>query len=164
MTQWHWVAEGVPDRSLAQTLLMMRNGAFLVGLTQHVDASLMLFRHFMGLFIEDILYFSLNTRQHPALSDWHPDVQARVHQWVHDCGDGEYYRTAQEVFEHQVAAYGGWDRLRTDTDMFVDVNRLVNTRCAHVALPSEAHAVYSRTVCLVAQYRQLGLAARFGEL
>ena len=163
--QWHWLCEGTPHHTLNETLQMLRNGAFLVGVQQYMDESLILFRHFMGLFVEDILYFSINAAlTHPRLEDWHPDNQARVHQLVHDNGDAEYYRVAMEVFEHQVAFYGGWDKLSEETNAFKLVNKRVNDACQHVPMVDMKLNVQSRTVCLVAQYRKLGLAAQFGEL
>ena len=163
--QWPWLREGTPNHTFNETLQMLRSGAFLVGITHYMDESLILFRHFMGLFIEDILYFNLNAvLSHPHLEDWHPDNQAHVHKMVNDNGDAEYYRVAMEVFEHQVAFYGGWDKLREETDAFKAVNGIVNEACKHVAFKDGARIVQSKTVCLVAEYRKLGLANRFREL
>ena len=82
--QWHWMAEGTPDRTLDQVVEMLLNGAFLVGITERLDESLMLWRHFMGLFVEDILYYNRKTGlPHPKVSEWPQEHQSTVKQvWI----------------------------------------------------------------------------------
>ena len=73
-------------------------------------------------------------------------------------------QAARRVFEQQVQAYGGWDRLRLDTQEFQRVNTMLSERCEHVAVDrAQAVGVQRRAVCMVAQYRQLGLASTFNE-
>ena len=162
--QWHWLCEGcdvclgmrscnegcsTPDRSLDQVVDMLLGGAFLVGLTEHFDESLMLWRHFMGLFVEDILFNNRKTvclgqpsvgvpdghclwRQgfaHPAVSDWHPDEQSAIKLLAEQTGDMRYYKMARLVFERQVEAYGGWGKLTAETSKFRAVRAHVEKEC-----------------------------------
>ena len=143
---------------------MISNGAFLVGVVEHFDESLVLWRHFMGLFVEDILYLKLKTDvQHPRLSDWHPDHKAMVKSIAGRSGDKRYYAAVQQQFEVQVAAYGGWTKLRLATEEFRGVNNRVNEQCEHVPLTSSGPDAQARTVCIVAMYRKHGFAKIFGE-
>ena len=165
MTQWYWLREGTPNRNLPDVLQMLRNGAFLVGLTERFDESLLLWRHFMGLFIEDILYFDQKSDLlHPNISEWRVDHQQQARVISHRTGDMQYYGVVKDVFEKQVEAYGGWDKLERDTVAFRAVNARVNDECSGTAPPGVKPGVYERAVCLVAKYRQHGLAAQFGEL
>ena len=162
--QWHWLREGTPNRSLDEVIEMLLNGAFLVGLTEHFDESLLLWRHFMGLFVEDILYFKMKGDfSHPNVTDWHVDDQRRARDIVDKTGDARYYATARDVFEHQVTVYGGWDKLRADTAAFRAVNKRLNDECSGVVTNGVGMELYRRAVCLVAKYRKHGLAAQFGE-
>ena len=72
-------------------------------------------------------------------------------------------------FQEQVDHYGGWEKLQHDTARFQEVNRIVQEACADVPVwengPEINPCVVTRKrVCLVAQYRRLGLGARFGEV
>ena len=163
--QWHWLREGTPNRTLDDVIRMLRSGAFLVGLTAHFDASLLLWRHCMGLFIEDILYSEFKTEfDHPSLSDWPPEHQQLAQHVVHQTGDARFHAAATELFEWQVAYYGGWAKLSQDTAAFVAVNKQVNAACQHVAMASQEHGLHPKAVCLVRTYRHLRLAAQFDEL
>ena len=164
MNQWHWLREGTPDHTLDQTIQLINNGAFLVGIEEHFDESLVLWRHFMGLFVEDILYLKLRAgAQHPSLSDWLPKHQAIAKSIAERCGENRYFASVQQQFEVQVAAYGGWTKLRLATEEFHDVNSQVNALCEHVPLTTVSPGVQARTVCLVAMYRKHELAKIFGE-
>ena len=167
--QWRWLAEGTSQRTVDEVTQMLRNGAFIVGLTEHFDESLMLIRHCMGLFVEDILYVRLKAElPHPSLADWSAEAQSRTEQFIASSGDRQYYTTARRVFEKQVQEYGGWAKLRLDTEMFRAVQHRLALECDDVlghadALPVLA-VVAREAVCLVAKYRQHGMAAQFGEL
>ena len=162
--QWHWLREGTPNRSLDEVIEMLLNGAFLVGLTEHFDESLVLWRHCMGLFVEDILYFKLNDDfAHPSVREWHYEEQLQAKRMVESTGDTRFYAAAKQVFEHQVTVYGGWDKLRAETSAFRAVNKRLNDECSSVMLEFDMSRVYQRAVCLVAKYREHGLAAQFGE-
>ena len=163
-TQWHWLRDGTPHHTLNETIQMVSTGAFLVGIEEYFDESLVLWRHFMGLFAEDILYLKLRAGvTHPRLSDWTLEQQAMVRSIAERSGDNQYYEAMQRQFEVQVAAYGGWTKLRLATEEFRDVNGRVNELCEHVPLSIVGPDVQARTVCLVAMYRKHGFAKIFGE-
>ena len=163
--QWNWLAEGTPDRTLAEVKILLENGAFLVGLREKFDESLMLWRHFMGLFVEDIVYAPFKAGfPHPKLTEWHPEERAAVERIVSQTGDKEYFRVVQRVFEHQVTLYGGWDKLNHDTKIFREVNFRLQQLCEDVASTNDGGGVNRVAVCMVAKYRQLKMAQLFNEL
>ena len=146
---------------------MIKTGAFLIGLQEHYNESLMLFRHFLGLFVEELVNVRVKgSLSHPKFEDWHPDDQIKVRELVARTGDDKLYQASKIQFEVQVAAYGGWQKLREETARFVEVNKIVNDRCSHLPPPVDIETdmeVYPVSVCLVAEYRKLGLGVRFGE-
>ena len=163
--QWNWLAEGTPGRSLAEVKILLENGAFLVGLREKFDESLMLWRFFMGLFVEDIIYAPFKAGfPHPKLSEWHLEERAAVERIVSQTGDKEYFRTVQQVFEHQVTLYGGWDKLNRDTKLFREVNYRLQQLCDEVTMTNDGGGVNRLAVCMVSHYRSLKLAKLFDEL
>ena len=163
--QWRWLREGTPDRSLDQVIEMLLNGAFLVGLTERFDETLLMWRHFMGLFVEDILYYKMKADfSHPKVTDWHPDDQRKAQELVERSGDTRYHEAAVLVFEHQVGVYGGWDKLNRDTAAFRAVNEQLAQDCENYDSRDQKIGVRRRHICMVAKYRALGLAAQFGEM
>ena len=75
-----------------------------------------------------------------------------------------YYKIAKLVFERQVEAYGGWDKLEADTRVFQEVRAHLEKSCLHTLEQNQGIVVTARMLCMVAKYRQQGLAARFDEL
>ena len=162
--QWHQLAEGTPTGSLDDVIAMLDRSAFLVGLTHCFDASLMLFRHHMGLFVEDILYVPLNGAvPHPNIAQWPEHDQERARNITLRTGDQAYFRAACSVFDRQVERYGGPAKLQADVDAFRAVNTRLERLCAHVHVGSQGVGVRDRAVCMVAQYRRLRLARLFDE-
>ena len=162
--QWHWLREGTPNRTLDNVIEMLRNNAFLVGLTSMFDETLMLWRYFLGLFVEDILYHRMKAdSDHPKANEWHKDEIESAKTIIERNGDTRFYTVAEEVFEAQVMQYGGWDRLQNETEKFQHINTQLQRECAHVEVPSIDFGLYDRAVCMVAKYREYGFAKEFGE-
>lgn len=160
--QWHWLCEGTPQHDLESVIKMLRNNAFLVGITQYFDHSLLLYRHFMGLLIEDVVYFRLKASiSHPKLTDWHPEDQHLAHQVVKDSGDDRFYSVAMEVFEAQVDVYGGWAKLSAEVAAFQSINAELERLCANVKVLSDDVGLYKKGVCFLAQYRRNSLGAPY---
>ena len=162
--QWRWLREGTPNRSLDEVIHMLLNGAFLVGLTGMFDETLMLWRHFMGLFVEDMLYLKYkHDFSHPSFEQWHPADQVMARELIQLSGDEKYYATVQQVFEHQVKFYGGWDKLNNDTRAFQAVHNQLSRQCHNAPQGSFYQGVDERVICMVAKYRDSGMAAQFSE-
>ena len=124
-----------------------------------------------GLFVEELLYSPQRASLwHPDISDWHADDREWAEQLLVDLGDVRYYEAAKALFERQVAHYGGWEKLRLDTELFKKACAIVTRECSH--LPDwlddkengpDGYHVQQKHVCHVATFRRLGLARWFGE-
>ena len=100
------------------------------------------------------------------MKDWHPVDQISAQEVIRSTGDIEYHAAAEARFEKQVEDYGGWVKLSTETAKFKGMLVVVQSACAHLPDWTEAGEdfhVQPKSVCLVAQYRKLGLAKLFGE-
>ena len=162
--QWHWLREGTPNRNLNEVIEMLRNNAFLVGLTSKFDESLILWRLFMGLFVEDIIYHKMKADfDHPRVADWHQSEISMAKRVIARNGDSKFYDVASEVFEAQVAVYGGWEKLQRETAAFQRINTQLQSECEHVFVQYAGFGLFDRAVCMVARYRAHGFGAEYGE-
>ena len=163
-TQWYWLREGTPTRKIADVIEMLDNGAFLVGLTTHFDASLVLFRHFLGMHVRDIIYSAAKPEfVHPASADWHKNDQKLALDFITDHYDDVYYVASQKVFQRQIEVYGGVEKLTDETLKFQELLADLNGHCRHVPQSIENIDISDRVICMVAEYDARGLAVQFGE-
>lgn len=161
--QWHWLREGTPNHTLDEVSQMLRNNAFLVGLSEYFDHSLLLWRFFMGLSLEDIVYVKYRSAfQHPMVHEWHAEEIARATAIVEASGDFTFYRIAKDVFEAQVKVYGGWTRLNRDAAILRHIISNLEHACKHVDMDHNL-GLNSKSVCFVANFRLLGMERTFNK-
>jgi hypothetical protein len=61
-------------------------------LEEYFDESLMLFRYFLGLFVEELLYVSVKASlSHPDFESWHPIDKQLAIATISKTGDDKYY-------------------------------------------------------------------------
>lgn len=123
--QYKWIA-----KTPIEAIETIKAYNILVGKTEDMTGSLLLFRKVLGWSLLDILYVNTNYYPHLKFQDWPPEEQKIMNQTLVDNGEWYFHSELDKIWESQInELYGGKLIFENDKVDFQRVRTLLYERC-----------------------------------